>query len=103
MTTPATDNHILHTLFPQRLVVQMMHMQMLFTPTQNALAIVMGEKLLPFNLPGFRPYIPVVIGRWLSASQLRYQAFSIHLANPLGAVWIAEFSFASVRSYDHDN
>ena len=23
--------------------------------------------------------------------------------SPLGAVWIAEFSFASVRSYAHDN
>ena len=23
--------------------------------------------------------------------------------SPLGAVWIAEFSFASVHSYDHDN
>ena len=51
MTTPAANNHILHALIPQRLVVQVMHMQMLFAPAQNALAIVMGEKLLPLNLP----------------------------------------------------
>ncbi len=51
MTTPATDNHILHALIPQRLVVQMVDVQMLFTSAQNALAIVMGEKLLPLNLP----------------------------------------------------
>ena len=51
MTTPAANNHILHTLIPQRLVVQVMHMQMFFAPAQNALAIVMGEKLLPLNMP----------------------------------------------------
>ena len=51
MTTPATNNHILYTLIPQCLVVQMVDVQMLFTPTQNALAIVMCEKLLPLNLP----------------------------------------------------
>ena len=51
MTTPATDNHILHALISQRLVVQMVNVQMRFTPAQNALAIVMGEKLLPLNLP----------------------------------------------------
>ena len=51
MTTSATNNHIFHTLFPQRLVVQVMHMQMLFAPAQNALTIIMREKLLPFNLP----------------------------------------------------
>ncbi|MCY3869341.1 MAG: hypothetical protein OXG87_07260 [Gemmatimonadetes bacterium] len=51
MTTPAANNHILYTLIPQRLVVQMVNVQMLFAPAQNALAIVMGKKLLPFNLP----------------------------------------------------
>ena len=51
MTTPAANNNILHTLIPQRLVVQVMHMQMLLAPAQNALTIVMGEKPLPLNLP----------------------------------------------------
>ncbi len=51
MTTPAANDHILHAFVPQRLVVQVMHMQMRFAPAQNALAIVMGEKLLPLNLP----------------------------------------------------
>ena len=83
MTTPAANNHILHALIPQRLVVQVVNVQMLFAPTQNALAIVMGEKLLPLNLPGFGSYIPVVIGRRISLGQLCQQAFSIHLANPL--------------------
>ena len=56
---------------------------MLFATAQNALAIVMGEKLLPFNLPRFGSHIAIVIGRRLSAGQLREQAFSIDLANPL--------------------
>ena len=51
MTAPAANNHILHPLIPQRLIVQMVNVQMLFAPAQNALAIVMGEKLLPLNLP----------------------------------------------------
>ena len=51
MTTPAANDNILHTLIPQRLVVQVMHMQMLLAPAQNALTIVMGEKPLPLNLP----------------------------------------------------
>ena len=51
MTTPAANNHILHALIPQRLVVQMVNVQMRFAPAQNALAIVMREKLLPLNLP----------------------------------------------------
>ena len=51
MTTPAANNNILHTLIPQRLIVQVMHMQMRFAPAQNALTIVMSEKLLPLNLP----------------------------------------------------
>ena len=51
MTTPAANDNILHTLIPQRLVVQVMHMQMLLAPAQNALTIVMDEKPLPLNLP----------------------------------------------------
>ena len=51
MTTPAANNHIIHALIPQRLVVQVVNVQMRFAPAQNALAIVMGEKLLPLNLP----------------------------------------------------
>ncbi len=51
MTTPAANDNIFHALIPQRLVVQMVDVQMLFAPAQNALAIVMGEKLLPLNLP----------------------------------------------------
>ena len=51
MTTPAANNHILHAFIPQRLVVQVVNVQMRFASAQNALAIVMREKLLPFNLP----------------------------------------------------
>ena len=51
MTPPTANNNIFHALFPQRLIVQVVDVQMFFAPAQNALAIVMREKLLPLNLP----------------------------------------------------
>ncbi len=83
MTPPTANENIFHALFAQGLIVQVVDMQMFFASAQNALAIVMREKFLPFDLPCFGSDIAVVIERRRDAGQLDAHAFGVEFANPL--------------------